>query len=85
MDNIVNNDKYVIINNGEPIHADLCGRFVHGSKAAAAFKRGYSICPVCDALYLHTRGEITSQKEHVNTAVHKNFIKPYKQKSKRFN
>jgi hypothetical protein len=83
--NILENDKYVIINKGTMIHADLCGRFVHGSKASVAFKHGYQICPTCNALYLNTRGEQLSEKEHLNSAIHKKAIAPHRRISKRFN
>lgn len=78
------NCNYVILNNGQPIHRDLVGRFVVDSKASRAFRDGYKICNVCNSLYICTRGIDCSETNHLNSSVHKQAVNPTKKRSKRF-
>ena len=63
-------NQYVIINKQEPIHMDLVGDAIVGSKAYTARKFGYTICPICHIVVnndkaLHSTGVHERSARHI--------------------
>ena len=62
-------NNYVIINKNEPIHMDLVGNAIVGSKAHTARKFGYTICPICHIVVAHDKA-LHSTGVHERSARH---------------
>ena len=63
-------NQYVIINRGKPIHMDLVGDSIVGTKAHTARKFGYTICPICHIVVcndkaLHSTGVHERSAKHI--------------------
>jgi hypothetical protein len=62
-------NQYVILNKGEPIHVDLVGEAIVGSKAHTSRRFGYNICPICH-IVVNNDKHTGKNYAHQNSARH---------------